>query len=108
VNELDRISRIFRISKRGRKETPSNRLFKNKYLYFIRCGDAVKIGVSSDPETRMQALSTGAPGKLYLLAKFPNSGNLENQCHKKLSHLRISGEWFRYTYEIDQLIRGLK
>lgn len=108
ANEIERMNKIFRMPRGRKREVPANRLSKNKYLYFIRCGDAVKIGMSSDPESRMQILSTGAPGKLYLLAKIPNSGNIEAECHRKLSHLRINGEWFRYTNEIDRLISELK
>lgn len=84
------------------------RLAKNKALYFIACGDAVKIGISSHPEERLDAIAVGAPGKLRLLAKIPNMGNRESQCHKRLEHLHIHGEWFRYTEEVDTLIRELQ
>jgi hypothetical protein len=84
-----------------------DKLAKNKYLYFIRCGDAVKIGISSDPNARIETLATGAPGKLFLLAKFSNLGARENECHKRLNHLHIHREWFRYTNEVDDLIKEL-
>lgn len=84
-----------------------SRLAKNKFLYFIQCGDAIKIGISSDPEIRLETLATGAPGKLTLIAMIKNCGDKENYCHKYLSHLRIHGEWFRYTEEINKLIKEL-
>lgn len=85
----------------------TNRLAQNKYLYFIGCGDAVKIGISSDPNARLETLAAGAPGKLDLIAMIPKAGNLETECHKRLAHLHIHGEWFRRTSEIDTLIKGL-
>jgi hypothetical protein len=45
---------------------------------------------------------------LRLIAKFFQKGNLEKDCHKKLNHLRINREWFRYTEEVDRLIEELK
>lgn len=108
MNEIEILNSIFRMPRgKGKRDIPINRLAQNKYLYFIKCGDAVKIGMSSDPESRMQTLATGAPGKLFLLAKIPNSGGLEAECHKKLSHIHITGEWFRYTDEIVRLIGEL-
>lgn len=84
-----------------------SRLKVNKALYFVRCGDAVKIGVSVDPNVRLEALQTGAPGKLTLMAVIPKAGPRENECHQRLEHLRIHGEWFRYGFEIDALIKEL-
>jgi len=80
----------------------------HKHLYFIGCGDAVKIGVSNDPEQRMIDLSTGAPGPLKLLASFPGKGGKEGEYHKLLKHIHLHGEWFRHTYEVDSLIKELQ
>lgn len=88
--------------------TAMNRLAKNKALYFIACGDAVKIGMSSHPEDRLDRIAVGAPGKLRLLAKIPNMGHRESECHRRLKHLHTRGEWFRYTEEVDALISGLR
>lgn len=78
-----------------------------KYLYFIACGDAVKVGVSSDPENRMKELRAGAPGPLRIVAKFEQRGRDEGALHKRIAHLRLYGEWFRHTEEVDALIREL-
>ena len=86
------------------KGIPANR----KSLYFIVCGDAVKIGVSSDPVSRLATLATGSPCPLNLLAEIPNAGDREAECHKRMKHLRLSGEWFRYTEEVDCLIKELQ
>lgn len=77
-------------------------------LYFMLCGDAVKIGASNVPEYRLDALQTGNPMKVSLIENFKNFGHKENYCHKKLFHLRLYGEWFRYTEEVEMLIEELK
>ncbi len=79
-----------------------------KYLYFIRCHDAVKIGVSNCPWQRRNELQTGAPGKLVLMSQVAKSGHRENECHKQLAHLRLYGEWFQLTEEVYDLIKELK
>ena len=79
-----------------------------KFLYFIRCQDTVKIGVSNCPWQRVKDLQTGAPGKLVLMSQIEKSGHRENECHKRLEHLRLYGEWFRLTDEVYQLINELK
>lgn len=79
----------------------------NMYLYFIGCGDAVKIGRSKDPSARLDSLATGAPGKLRLIAKVPNAGHREGYCHKALAEFRIHGEWYRHTSEVDALIKEM-
>lgn len=85
-----------------------DRSHKTKSLYFVACGDTVKVGVSNYPEVRMEALQTGASGKLTLVASIPNAGHRENECHKKLAHLRLYGEWFWYTEEVNALIKELQ
>jgi hypothetical protein len=90
-----------------RPDKLTNKISKNKFLYFILCRDAVKIGISIDPTARLESLATGAPGKLMLLAMIENAGDREKECHKKMAHLHIHREWFRYTNEIDLLINEL-
>ena len=77
-------------------------------LYFIQCGDLVKIGKAKDVEARIKTLQTGCPLKLHLIAFFPLAGDRESAIHRRLSQLRVRGEWFRYTDEVDSVIRGLQ
>lgn len=85
-----------------------SRLHNSKALYFALCGDAVKIGISNFPEDRLEQIQVGAPGKLCLLAVLPGLGKREAECHARMAHLHIHGEWFRYTEETDQLIEELQ
>lgn len=82
-------------------------IIDQQYLYFILCGDAVKIGRAKDPNVRMRELQTGAPGTLTLLASFERAGYLESLCHKLLAEQRLSGEWFIYDSNVEKIIRDI-
>jgi Meiotically up-regulated gene 113 len=92
----------------ARLQTGTRKPFANRYLYFARCGDAVKIGVSDNPERRLREMQTGSPGMIVLLAVIKNAGHSELDCHRRLAHLHITGEWFRHTDEVNRLILELQ
>ncbi|KKN44193.1 hypothetical protein LCGC14_0695400, partial [marine sediment metagenome] len=50
----------------------------------------------------------GAPGQLVLKCQIPNAGHRENECHKRLAHLHLYGEWYHYTEDIDTLIKTIR
>lgn len=77
-------------------------------LYFIACGDVVKIGKAVDVNARIKILQTGCPAPISVVAWFDNAGHREGDLHKRLSHLRVSGEWFRNTEEVAEVIKELK
>tara|TARA_R100000995_G_scaffold44337_1_gene20816 strand:- start:198 stop:653 length:456 start_codon:yes stop_codon:yes gene_type:complete len=92
-------------------EIPQKYELDSKYechIYFIRCLDSVKIGYSKNPAMRLSALQTANPNKLELLYSFPSMKYREEEIHQELSHLRMSGEWFRYNEEIDAYIKKIK
>lgn len=62
------------------------------WIYYIRMGDEIKIGVSNDPLRRAQALSLNAS---HILAIEPGTQLLERKRHAEFRHLRLHGEWFR-------------
>lgn len=77
------------------------------WVYAIRLGSRIKIGVTTDVEQRMQALPheevlTVAQGRFYL----------EQQMHRHLSPYRVTGEWFddvpEVRHAIDQTLRQLR
>lgn len=76
-------------------------------VYFIQCGDTglVKIGWTSGPVcTRIEALQTGCPLPLRLIAEYRlPSEHLARSCerwfHRALQHVRVRGEWFAITPE---------
>jgi hypothetical protein len=60
------------------------------WLYFIRFGDRVKIGYSTNPDARLQALPHER-----VIGVIPGSRSDEAAWHKLLADFRVVGEWFR-------------
>lgn len=63
-------------------------------IYFLRCGDRIKIGYSADVENRQKELATGAPNKLELIGHIPGRRRDESTIHRYLEAYRTNGEWF--------------
>lgn len=69
------------------------------FVYAIWDGCAVKIGKSKGhPQRRLDALQTGNPRTLRLLAYTVEL--TESDVHRKLRRHRIRGEWFRPSIEV--------
>lgn len=87
-------------------------------VYFIRCGQFVKIGVSKNPHTRLKQVRKANGGfafpagldieKSRLIATELGSFQRERELHAKFSHLRHTGEWFTETPELTSYITALK
>lgn len=60
--------------------------------YIIASGGLVKIGTTSNLQHRLQKLRCGSALPLRLLA---TTSLAETDLHKRFSHLRQHGEWFR-------------
>lgn len=71
----------------------------NTAVYFIRMKESghIKIGIARDPQLRLEALKTGNPEPLELIAftVVVDGRALERQLHSKLANYRLQGEWFR-------------
>lgn len=59
----------------------------------------VKIGVSNEPEARLEDLQTGSPVPLHLLWKTPGGQALESALHAYFEPYRSHGEWFDFGEE---------
>lgn len=72
---------------------------ERKHIYIIGCKKlrTIKIGISSNPKSRLASLQTNCPYKLELLfvseAK-ENARDIERDLHHRLSLYRLHGEWF--------------
>jgi hypothetical protein len=72
------------------------------YVYAIHSPETpnhVKLGLSSNPRSRLRTLQTGNPHKLKLIWTFPctNMAELEDRLHKVFDKYRIAGgEWFDF------------
>lgn len=73
-------------------------------LYFIQCGDAVKIGRAKDVWVRLANMQANNPVELNCLCRLPNRGWEERQWHERFAHLLIRGEWYRWVPEIAKAI----
>jgi hypothetical protein len=80
-------------------------------IYFIRRGDRgpIKIGITQNIAGRLKSLRTGCAEPLTVVAQFPATEVLtERGIHQKFDHLRLEGEWFKHSPEIDAFIADLK
>ena len=108
--EAERVGKIIEITPAPPKykRAPSKaKLNAPSQVYFIRCGEAVKIGRSIKPYERIAALSGASHQKLELLATMPGGSSEERAMHRKFAAYGIKGEWFRYSAEIAKFIAGL-
>ena len=67
----------------------------NLYLIQAENGGPIKIGVSSNIESRLSQLQTGSPFILRVIGEYNGvSPSLEKQVHAELAEYRLHGEWF--------------
>lgn len=64
------------------------------YVYFLVCGERVKIGFSVRPISRVAALSGAHPDPIELLLVVPGTQDQERNIHMVLAEFRTGGEWF--------------
>lgn len=76
----------------------------NGFIYFIRCGEFVKIGFSKVPDVRFRALETASPHPITLAAKHPGTEKDEAALHLLLSEHHHRREWFRSCPQIEGII----
>lgn len=88
-------------------EERANRPTLTAGVYFIRSGEAVKIGMSKDVPGRFRALRTMSPLPLELLGVIPGGRDEEAQLHRQWAGQRLHGEWFKATPELIGHIAGL-
>ncbi len=80
------------------------------FTYFIgnKSNNTVKIGKSVSPGARLKQLQTGCPDQLVLYRFVSHESPFtEKELHKKFFHLRVSGEWFRYTDELANFVKDI-
>jgi len=76
-------------------------------VYFARAGDdgPIKIGyTASSPVERIAALQTGCPWRISLIGAIEGGTKEEAWLHRRFAALKIEGEWFRPTPEIEKAI----
>lgn len=74
-------------------------------LYFVQCGDFVKIGIAVDIVGRLSAIQVGNPYPVSLIGKIIEPDTvarraLEQTWHMYWRHAHHRGEWFHFTDEL--------
>lgn len=69
--------------------------YGGSYVYFIRCGQFIKIGSSENPANRLRALRTGNPFPLSILKTVPGDGAVEFAYQREFRAHLHRDEWFR-------------
>lgn len=74
------------------------------YVYFLECGDFVKIGFSKKPDDRFHSLKVSLPFKIKYVRQI--SGNIrdEKKLHLRFKKWHVKGEWFKKCDEINSVI----
>lgn len=66
-------------------------------IYFVQAPDgSVKIGYTANWAQRLRVLQVGHSAPLKLLRRARGGSREELWLHRRFTHLRIRGEWFRY------------
>jgi hypothetical protein len=76
------------------------------FIYFIVCGDYIKIGYSDNPEKRLVQMQTGSPIDMSLALKIEGTRATEQEMHSRFSRLRVRGEWFHFDEELRDFVNG--
>lgn len=95
----------------------------HSFVYFVRCGEYVKIGFSYDPHGRVKylrsALGAGRGGlvpndfeswrELELVHLIPGCRMRDERIiHGLFAQHRVAGEWFRYDLAFQRQLAGLQ
>ncbi|MBX5206720.1 GIY-YIG nuclease family protein [Rhizobium sp. NZLR11] len=74
-------------------------------IYFIETQGLVKIGYSNDPRRRFHNLSIGCPTVCTLIGVTEGGKAEERALHQRFTELKVRGEWFKFTAEVNSFIR---
>jgi hypothetical protein len=81
---------------------------KPQLVYFIASESGpIKIGIATNPKSRLSGLQTGHHERLELLAICDGGMDQERAYHKQFTDRRLHGEWFERCPEIEAEIERL-
>ena len=107
-----RLGKSYRVSGRWLAKQTGNPLFERarvaigSVVYFIRCGDFVKVGYATNVVRRVAELQTGNPHELELLGVIPGGASEERTLHALLAAEHHRGEWFRISGDTIPTLRA--
>jgi len=74
-------------------------------LYFVRAGDAVKIGHTANIVNRLGKMQADNHEKLDCLVLLRGRGHEEKRWHKDFAATHIRGEWFLWSPELERAMK---
>ncbi len=80
---------------------------RGDYVYFVQCGEYVKIGFSIRPLERFDTLKTLSPHPAKLLKLVSGDIAVERAIHRRLKAFHHQYEWFRFEPELAVAIKEL-
>jgi hypothetical protein len=80
-----------------------------EWVYFIQDSGSglIKIGYSTNVNSRLQAIQQGMPTEVKLLKYIHGDKELESELHERFSESRQRGEWFKPTNELLEFVESL-
>jgi hypothetical protein len=84
-----------RMSARARRKAAPLPAPKGEFVYFLRVGDRIKIGRSTNPGNRVSALRSSVPARIESFIVVRGSPADEKRLHVFLRRFRTNGEWFK-------------
>lgn len=73
-------------------------------VYFMGCGDAVKIGVTNNHWQRLDSIQACNPNPVRTLLLFDGDAALEAYFHGRFREHLIHSEWFRREGSLDEFL----
>lgn len=72
---------------------------KGGYVYLLYSGGRCKIGISTEPEKRIETITTSSPFDVFVLCVryFYDRVAIEKLLHRHYKELRKKGEWFELS-----------
>lgn len=81
---------------------------KQRFVYFLQCGERIKVGIAKDPMRRLRALQTGNATEFKLLAAVAGDESLERAIHVKFESAHVVGEWFVRRPDLEEFMERAK
>jgi mRNA-degrading endonuclease YafQ of YafQ-DinJ toxin-antitoxin module len=66
-----------------------------EHLYFIKCGEYIKIGSTDNIDRRVKDLRNSNPYPVELIMSMVGQGHREADYHELYKEHRVHGEWFK-------------
>lgn len=77
------------------------------FLYFVRCNEFLKVGISTNPNSRISTMQGCNPYPVHVMAIVIGGQDEEQTIHNAWRRLHHRGEWFRFEDEPRELCEVL-